>query len=152
MRTVQFINPCLKIKNFCKCAHQNFNNFIDVNSGCSAQVFWPETFLCKGRFLIEMKINPNFWQMQFKTLNFFTEITVRRVSRWYIYIEILWKLGNFYCTYTLIPIFWKVLDIRNKKFGLFYLFREVYKVVEKPPSFMLQFPGFLLSLCIYLKP
>lgn len=35
MRTVQFINPCLKIQNDLQ-AYQNFNNFIDVNSGCSA--------------------------------------------------------------------------------------------------------------------
>lgn len=146
MRTVSFINPCLKIQRDLQ-VHQNFNNFIDVNSGCSAQLFWPS---CKGRFLKEMKVNPNFWQLQFKTFNLHIEITVRRVSRWYIYTEILWKLGNFYCTYILKAIFWK--DICNKEFGLFYLFREAYKVVEKLPSFMLQFPGFLLSLSINLKP
>lgn len=45
-----------------------------------------------------------------------------------------------------------MLDICNKEFGLFYLFREVYKAVEKLPNFMLQIPGFLLFLCINLKP
>lgn len=38
MRTVQFINPSLKIQNDLQ-EHQNFNHFIDVNSGCSAQLF-----------------------------------------------------------------------------------------------------------------
>lgn len=72
---------------------------------------------------------------------------MRSVSRRYIYTDILWKLGIFYCTYTLISIFWRVLDICNKEFGLFYLFfRKAYKLVEKLPSYMLQFPGLLLSL------
>lgn len=38
MRTVQFINPCLKIQNDWQ-IHQNVSNFIDVSSEWSAQVF-----------------------------------------------------------------------------------------------------------------
>lgn len=36
--------------------------------------------------------------------------------------------------------------------GIILSLREVYKAVEKLPSFMLQFPGFLLFLCLNLKP
>lgn len=132
----QSLSESLKIQNYLQ-MHQNFNNFIYVNWGLSAQVFWPETLLCKGGFLVEMKVNPNFCQLLFKTFNLHIEITVRRVSRWCIYIEILIKLGSFYCTYTLIPIFWKVLGIYNKEFGLFYLFIKLLR-------------NYLASCCSYL--
>lgn len=50
MRTVQFI----KYKMIFKYVHQNFNTFIDMNLGCSVEVFLSETFFCKGRFVMEI--------------------------------------------------------------------------------------------------
>lgn len=42
-------------------------------------------------------------------------------------------------------------SVRHIQQGV-WIILSLYKVVEKLPSFMLQLPGFLLSLCINPKP